>query len=331
MCLACITEYLDVAVAEKHIPKCVCNTFYVLSDLPPGLAAKYGQCCLADLVAKHGDTVRKRWETQNVLAELRLARLTFLTQRFPPAIAYTAQVTMPQKLRALDKQFVERTKQIVLSAKRVCMNLTCNGSLDENLTCMTCHTIFCNDCEKVKGVGHVCDPNDVESVRAIRQFVRCPQCGLPIQRSQGCNFMTCANCHQDFNYGTGEAADYGNHGQNTPIPAQMTGRRLLSVVHQTRITELGLTDLVVQFEAAAPKPVDTTVLTNVLMLYYKNQQVATPEIESELARAFERYMLSAHTQHRYQSAASELERKLVARTLRQDDVLALLVLLGRPV
>lgn len=334
MCVPCVTEYLDVALSEKRVPKCPCGTFYLLSDLPPGLGPKYGQCCLADLVSQHGDTVRKKWEVQNVLVTLRQARLTFLTQRFPAAITYTAQVIMPHKLRALDKQIVDKAKETVISNKRVCMNLTCNGPLDENLTCMTCQTLFCGDCEKVKrpGVPHACNPDDVASVQAIRQFVKCPHCNLPIQRSMGCDFMTCANCNKHFNYQNGTATEYGNHGQNTEIRPQTTdgGRRLFSVVHADLVQELGLINQILRFEAAAPKVVDTTVLTNVLMLYYKNNQISTPEIELELARAFEKYMVSAHIQNRYQRAASELEGKLLNRTLSPGDIREMLYLLTQP-
>lgn len=329
MCLPCVSEYLDVALGDKRIPKCPCNTYYLLSDLPPGLAAKYGQCCLAELVGKHGDAVRKRWETSNVLVELRKARLVFLTQRFPAAIAYTAQVIMPHKLRALDKQVTERTKKKVQSTRRICMNLTCSGSLDENLTCMTCHTFFCNDCEKVRRDGHVCDPNDVESVQAIRQIMRCPNCNLPIHRSAGCNYMTCANCNHNFNYITGEASDHGSH--NAAIPQQVAESRLLSVVHRDVAAELGLTDLLLRFESVAPPPVSTTILTNVLMRYYKHEQVSTPALELDLAKGFERYILGVFTQSRYQRAASEVESKLASRTLTAADIHALLLLLSRPI
>jgi hypothetical protein len=40
---------------------------------------------------------------------------------------------------------------------------------------------------------------------------------LAIEKSDGCQFMTCAVCQQNFSYTTGEATTAGNHGKSLPV------------------------------------------------------------------------------------------------------------------
>ena len=95
------------------------------------------------------------------------------------------------------------------------MNLYCNGFLDEKLVCMTCHTSFCLQCEKLLTSDHKCRPEDIESISVIKDMIHCPQCQLPVFKDVGCDSITCSNCGQLFKYSTGEK---GGHGSiNAPI------------------------------------------------------------------------------------------------------------------
>ncbi|CAH6419876.1 Hypothetical protein HVR_LOCUS955 [uncultured virus] len=290
----------------------------------PDLRGPYSRCCFNEMLGKHEDTARKTVEIKNNIETLRRLRQTFINERFPAAIAYTASVIMPHKLRRLNKQVTEKIREETMNTHRTCMNLTCNGSLNEHLVCLSCDTTFCIDCEKRRDVNHVCNPADVESVRAIREMIHCPKCHLPIIRSEGCRNMTCANCGQHFLYDTGEAGGYGGHVTQIEAPKD---RAFLSVMHHQVLAELGLITLISEIEVLEPKTTDDKVLTNVLINYYKNNQVTTPQLELELANAFEKHIVRIQTNKRYHQALSEIEGRIINRTLTREFLLQILVIL----
>jgi len=85
-----------------------------------------------ELLGKHGDAARKTVEIRNNIETLRRVRQTFIAERFPRGIAYTVSVIMPTKLGRLDKQITEHIQAQTLNSRRICMNLTCNGFLNED-------------------------------------------------------------------------------------------------------------------------------------------------------------------------------------------------------
>lgn len=332
MCLDCMQSYINICMGDNQIPKCpstTCGRYYLMSDVQRfhDLREPYAKCCLNELLGKHGDTARKTVEIRNNIETLRRLRQTFIAERFPRAIAYTASVIMPHKLRRLDKQVTERIQAQTLNTNRTCMNLTCNGSLNEFMVCLSCDTAFCIDCEKRRNANHVCDPADVESVKAIKEMIHCPNCHLPIIRSEGCNNMTCSSCGQHFLYNTGEAGGAGGHVTKTEIPKT---KMLLSTTHQQVLIELGLMGLIAEIEALEPKTTDDKVLTNILINYYKNNQVSTPQLEIELAVSFERHIIRIYTNKRYHQALNEIESRIIARTVSAAYLLQILAILRQP-
>ena len=96
-----------------------------------------------------------------------------------------------------------------------CPHEGCLGKMSEDYVCGLCETVMCPKCHAVTSDGgaaaaeapHACNPQDVESVRAIRRDSRqCPKCGVPIHRIEGCDQMFCTapNCATAFSYATGK-------------------------------------------------------------------------------------------------------------------------------
>ena len=329
VCLDCMRTYINFCLTDNHIPKCpniTCGRYYLLSNIYrfPHLREPYAKCCLNELLGKHGDIARKTVEIHTNIETLRRVREAFIAERFPQAIGYTAAIIMPHKLRRLDKQITDRIQAQTLNTNRTCMNLTCNGSLNENFVCLSCDTVFCLECEKRKDAGHVCNPTDIESVRAIRDMIHCPNCHLPIIRSEGCDNMTCANCGQHFLYTTGEAGGGGGHVTQIEAPK---AKALLSFEHHSLLNELGLTPLMLEIEALEPRTTDAKPLTNVLMDYYKNNEVSTPQLEIELARAFERHIVRIQTNKRYHQALNEIESLIINRNISAPYLVQILTIL----
>lgn len=85
-----------------------------------------------------------------------------------------------------------------------CPREGCSGWLSSGWTCTACEAKVCETCLCVAEEGHVCDPNAVQSVRAVReQSTPCPQCSTAISRTSGCSAMYCIVCKICFDYESG--------------------------------------------------------------------------------------------------------------------------------
>lgn len=97
-------------------------------------------------------------------------------------------------------------KERKIPAVHSCPVNDCRGFLDEKWQCGICGQQSCDKCGSVIGENHICNPNDVASVREIRKHTKaCPNCNIPIHRISGCNQMWCVKCHTAFDYITGKA------------------------------------------------------------------------------------------------------------------------------
>ena len=85
----------------------------------------------------------------------------------------------------------------------------CNGYIVMNdkkeRRCIKCNTRYCTECSEIfEGDEHVCDPDVIETIKLITQEChKCPCCGVPIFKISGCNHMFCTNCHNGFDWHTG--------------------------------------------------------------------------------------------------------------------------------
>lgn len=84
-----------------------------------------------------------------------------------------------------------------------CVEEDCNGLIDNTWKCSTCETPVCNRCMEKRETGHLCRPENVESMRSIRADSKpCPSCGVRIHIYTGCNQAWCTQCNTAFNWRT---------------------------------------------------------------------------------------------------------------------------------
>lgn len=101
----------------------------------------------------------------------------------------------PSKVRA---QFVQR-----------CIYDNCQGFMSSQWKCGLCERYACSKCNKPKSSNressdHVCNPDDVASVEAIRRDTKpCPKCHTSIFKIHGCDQMWCTNCKTPFSWVNG--------------------------------------------------------------------------------------------------------------------------------
>jgi hypothetical protein len=89
-----------------------------------------------------------------------------------------------------------------------CPASDCRGFLDSKWSCPMCRSQVCNLCREIKNSGtiHACNPDNVASTQLIENETRsCPNCGVCIERSVGCDHMFCIQCKTGFSWRTGLA------------------------------------------------------------------------------------------------------------------------------
>ena len=192
ICKSCLTEYLKHTLKESTIPGCVgkdCQGVYLYSDvinLDKSNETNYMKSCCQSLIYKNSLVPDKSKIIQSMIAE----RKTYLKKEFPLAIVLVAEITCGVKLNKIRAPKTDEKKK----TGRLCMNLFCDGILDDNLTCSSCNSVFCKECEKLKEKDHKCKAEDVESLKIIKDFPKCPNCGLFVDKDNACNHVKCGVC-----------------------------------------------------------------------------------------------------------------------------------------
>jgi hypothetical protein len=217
LCLECIKRYIEISEQENTLPTCPrekCTGVFDERAIPKELKDQFQR-----LLYKHYTLVKKgeisEFNKAKALREiLKEEKMKFLSDTMPEAVKIVAQVAFASRLKKIKKIQEGRDSGRV---SRTCINLVCNGFLDENFKCAKCKTTFCKECEEEKSEDHTCDKDTVESVKAVNNMVSCPSCKTKIEKAEGCMAITCAVCKTNFWYNTGEKGEAGNHGKYVPV------------------------------------------------------------------------------------------------------------------
>ena len=97
---------------------------------------------------------------------------------------------------------------------RRCTRDNCHGFLSTAWKCGLCEHYSCNKCFCEKGKKpddpHECRKEDVETAELIRKDSKpCPNCGVFIMKTEGCQQMFCVSCQTPFDWGTGKIVTSG--------------------------------------------------------------------------------------------------------------------------
>lgn len=81
----------------------------------------------------------------------------------------------------------------------------CKGYVSDDWACGVCEKKICKHCMEEETHDHVCDPDTVETVRAIKKDSKpCPGCDTRVIKESGCDQMWCVQCHVAFSWKTGQ-------------------------------------------------------------------------------------------------------------------------------
>lgn len=328
-CTDCGVALVAYSSQNNLMPTCPsknCRGFYLISEIKklsePSISL-YEKACLQHILKDKGDSVSMTIAHQDMLTKLRQERSVFIQENFPLAISHVAAIAFKPRLNHLNRGKTQNLANKLKTANRLCMNLYCNGRLDDDFTCMTCLTQFCTKCEQplvpvsasttTPTITHTCKQEDIESMQMIKKMVQCPNCKYPVEKSQGCNSMTCTHCATNFDYATGAQTTHGNN-HNAPITVREKYK--LSVLLSKEV-DTNVLDLILDIESYEPTYSEKSLLNTVKahLLSVKSQpqvneaghQPDEKAIAKKITKQFEDMVLHKYRMKLYLSIHKEIE------------------------
>lgn len=324
ICAECLDLYIRSKLDAPDLPRCVstkCSGIYLYGTAQckgtSETADNYRALCAAHYVNAHSTDIQKTAEKQRLIEALRKQRHDFITRAFPKSVEIVAGIVFPAKLNRVVKSRADKVSRTVRDARRICMNIFCNGHLTDDLVCLSCDTRFCPRCEDIAADGHACNKDNVESVQRINTMTRCPSCQLPVERSTGCASMTCANsrCQARFDINTGEAISHGGHSTAVAVPDS----RKLSLDMQE---QPDLLRQMVHLESFQPSPVTDQAIVKwvakIMATGPAGQDLAFQQ--HKLCRAVEQYYKRLTLRRFINRAMAETEHMYRKNTLTPDHI-----------
>lgn len=321
VCAECGDNYMQHCRDDSKIPACLSSKcsggIYLHSDvhrlLGPLAARAYESAVYDSLTKQHTGSINEEAEKKIMLERIRQERLQFISQTFPKAVEIVARIVCQDKLRRVEKSQAQRAERRIRDAKRICMNMACNGHMTDEFKCLKCETQFCSRCEKRLEANHVCNEQDLQSLEVIRGLVQCPNCHLRVQRSDGCRNMTCVYCKTNFDYYTGEKAVHGAHGnKDIKLTEQV---RLSSAYVGTASPDV--LDLCLKLEAMEPTEPSDAKIRKIIERIPADENDAAAEREKtgrRLCRALEQKTRAQYYRQVYYRATAELETIMQSKT-----------------
>jgi hypothetical protein len=97
-----------------------------------------------------------------------------------------------------------------------CADSDCNGFVSSAWKCATCDKHTCAHCREIKAERddplHVCNPDSVASVSLLKNDTKpCPNCKVPVHKTEGCDQMFCTQCKRLWSWNTGRFETRGHN------------------------------------------------------------------------------------------------------------------------
>lgn len=149
-------------------------------------------------------------ENEQMIKNVRAKRLEFIEKSYPEVVKEVIKIALKSKLSSVKSANLKKIKRITRLVP--CFNSFCKGKLNSHGTCSECSTHYCLKCDKKRDkINHICLKEDIETKEYMKNVITCPTCKVPVEKINGCNYITCALCRTNFSYTTGVSTVSGNH------------------------------------------------------------------------------------------------------------------------
>lgn len=307
VCPPCLLDHFNYAKGNQSLPLCPapgCNHHYNWRKLTKEHQSAYGGACFSYYSAVHSGTIDSIRNKHLLIEDLKKKRIEYLSL-MPAAILHVVEIALKDKLTKAKKNAKKGQEK---ETRRKCMNLKCSGVLNDEFTCVICSTRFCKVCEKRLTTNHTCSPEDVESLSVIKKMSHCPNCNLPIEKSEGCNYMTCATCKTKFEYDTGKEADHGSHNREVIIKNNSLSVIWEDIIKKTTSPEEFLNQVLILEKKESKKPNERRLLA--LIASSENEENVLP-----LLREFDKYYSQLTRYRQYVNTVDEIQYKMMKEEL----------------
>lgn len=307
ICLECSIALFSYSAQNNIMPTCPsknCQGFFLSSEIRK-LGDKsiklYEDMCLQYVLKEKKDTASLKIAHENIINKLRQERSIFIQQNFPLAISHVASIAFKPRLSHLSKLKTQALSDKLKSSNRLCINLYCTGRLDPQLKCMVCLTQFCDKCEQAVDKGtHTCNKDDLESVATIKKMIHCPKCQFPVEKSDGCNSITCSNCKTNFDYSTGQHGGHGSHNNSINVRVKYK----ISVMFGDKLDPIIL-NTILEIESYEPNYSDKALLNTVKAHILQPDQ--NPQMVKKIVKQFEDSITYKYRMRLYIAIQKEIE------------------------
>ena len=220
-CRACYQTFL--CGEDVTVPKCMfCNTQFTHSQIQ---RLGFTRLFLEREFAKHQQDVLFAQEQAMLPAAQAAAAHDRLVKSIDDQIKDVAQQI--KQLQAL-KIDLTRTKYQLQREGPInddaptdqfihrCADSDCNGFVSSAWKCATCDKHTCSQCRELKAAhddhDHICNPDTVASVALLKTSTKpCPNCKVPVHKTDGCDQMFCTQCKRLWSWNTGRFETRGHN------------------------------------------------------------------------------------------------------------------------
>lgn len=303
ICNSCLNSYAKASDNIITCPNINCKREYLYCDV----GKNHNVAKLVFNNITQDNRLNNLENKLNVLEQLKNEKRLFMASNLPICISTIANICFNKKLNKFPKNKLKENKIY----KRCFHGFCYKGILDEEYKCNTCMDVFCMDCEKVKKENHVCNQNDLESVKAMNSSVRCPnpECGIPIFRFEGCSNMTCAKCKTMFNVESGKLSNAGSH--NKEVKVKNHNEYKYSILY-ANLYDSNIINLLVEIEEKNPLNIS---YESILKKRLKIEDNKDNVLIMNLFKDYSKYKLSNYTSQKYYSYIKDIEELHVKEEL----------------
>lgn len=331
-CPECLESYLKFYLEDKKtIPKCPsteCKNGEIFYSEIHKLNNKdlidiYEKLVILHLKNYNEDNIILEKNQKKLIEKIRKEKHEFMANNFSPSISFIIETALKSKLKSIDKKNTQHVNQMMDKVNKKCPNIMCtSGILDVDFICMTCNEKYCVKCEnKIVDDKHVCNQEDIDSLKEIEKLVKCPICKLPVVKSYGCHNMTCSICKTNFNYVSGQIGGAGNHSNDTLV-LKTINHKLSNILSEKEEYNTRIINLMRIIENKEP---ENYSFSNIILLLKKhmgaeekNDIKIMNKIGSEIAKTYEIYKQRKIEKQKYIKFISSINESFNKNELTED-------------